>query len=598
MHELHGDHVGDAEPIRHPVFQLRNQPAVGEHAAVVGGPQPGDDGVEVRTSWTSEWQRGREARRATEDGQRSACGRVLATVELGIGVAVELVVVDHEAAIDAASAQHVLQRLGHLAIVGLLADVLEGAQRLDQVPPLPGDLGAERGDGRVAARLEHLGIVVQPLVETLARAGADHTDLDVVVGPQTGQADHLPGQTEDRRRLAHVEQVDAPLGGHRTRLQDQAHGLRDGHEVAGHLRVGDRDRPAGEDLAQEGGNDTAAAAEHVAEPHRDERKVVLAADLEHDLFGSPLGRTHHRARIGGLVSRDVHESLTAGLGRDLGQPPRAEHVGRDGLAGVAFEDGHVLVGGGVEHDVGAVPVEQLAQPLTIADVEQDRLGVGERTDHHLVQQALVPVEQQQPLWAEAGDLEGDLAADGTARSRDEHGGARQVASDVLGVDRGVLAPEQVGDVEVAHASQQRPADRFGARGQNLDLGVGLEGQVDDGLELVLGHVRQGDEDPVDLVGTGEQVENGCAPEHRQAPDRAPGEPWVVVDEPDDLDVAVAIAVGELVSEGGPGAAGSHDQRSLAAVGPGPLTARGRRGEPGSGCRHSPAARAGRRPEGW
>ena len=41
--------------------------------------------------------------------------------------------------------------------------------------------------------------------------------------------------------------ADAQAGG----LQHQLHGFRDGHEVALHLRVGDRHRPAGGDLALE-----------------------------------------------------------------------------------------------------------------------------------------------------------------------------------------------------------------------------------------------------------------------------------------------------------------------------------------------------------
>ena len=67
-----------------------------------------------------------------------------------------------------------------------------------------------------------------------------------------------------------------------------------------------------------------------------------------------------------------------------------------GLDRVPLEDRHVLVRGGVEHDVGLVPLEDRAQPRTVADVGEHRLGVGEVVDHRLVQQALVAVEEQQP----------------------------------------------------------------------------------------------------------------------------------------------------------------------------------------------------------
>jgi hypothetical protein len=40
---------------------------------------------------------------------------------------------------------------------------------------------------------------------------------------------------------------------------------------------------------------------------------------------------------------------------------------------VGLEQGHVLVGGGVEDDLGAVAVHGLEDGLAVADVEQDLL---------------------------------------------------------------------------------------------------------------------------------------------------------------------------------------------------------------------------------
>ena len=185
---------------------------------------------------------------------------------------------------------------------------LELVERRHQALPVERDLGPETGDRRVVGRLDLLGLVVQPLVQPLARPGAGDLDLDVLVGAQAGEPDHLPGEGEDRRRLAHVEQEDLPAVGHRARLQHEAHRLGDGHEVAGHLRAGDRHRPAVEDLAQERRHHAAAAAEHVAEAHGRVGQAVVAADADHHLLGRPLGRTHHRAGMGGLVGGEVHEA--------------------------------------------------------------------------------------------------------------------------------------------------------------------------------------------------------------------------------------------------------------------------------------------------
>ena len=52
------------------------------------------------------------------------------------------------------------------------------------------------------------------------------------------------------------------------RLEHELHGLVDAHEEPGHAGVGDRDRTAGGDLAHEGRDHAAAAAEHVAEADR------------------------------------------------------------------------------------------------------------------------------------------------------------------------------------------------------------------------------------------------------------------------------------------------------------------------------------------
>ena len=93
------------------------------------------------------------------------------------------------------------------------------------------------------------------------------------------------------------------------------------------------------------------------------------------------------------------------VGRDLRERPRAEHVRLHRFGRVRLEDRHVLVRGGVEDDVGLVPVEDLAQAALVADVGEDRLGLVERRDH-LEQEAVVTVEQEQAGGAVLRDTGG------------------------------------------------------------------------------------------------------------------------------------------------------------------------------------------------
>ncbi len=176
-------------------------------------------------------------------------------------------------------------------------------------------LRREAADRRVPRRLDDLRVVVQVLVQALAGAGSDDLDLDVLVGTVAGEADHLAGELDDLHRLAHVELEHLALVGHRTGLEHEAHGFGDGHEVARHLGIGDRDRSALDDLAEERRHDAAAAAEHVAEAHCREGQQVLVAHREDRELGDPLARAHDRARVDGLVGRDVHEPAAGGRRR-------------------------------------------------------------------------------------------------------------------------------------------------------------------------------------------------------------------------------------------------------------------------------------------
>ena len=171
-------------------------------------------------------------------------------------------------------------------------------------------------------------------------------------------------------------------------------------------------------------------------------------------------------------------------------------------------------------------------------------------DTDLEQQAVVAVEEQQAGGAVLRDLAGDLAADRTAGAGDEHGGAFEVVGDVARVDRGVLAAEEVGEVEVAEVVEQRLAVDVGRAGEHLHLRVGLQrarlrsrcarSRDASGSAMTMRSMRLALRTP---------LRGRCVvPSTRSARTERPTSCDVVVDEPDDDRVAERAAL-ELEREG-------------------------------------------------
>ena len=233
---------------------------------------------------------------------------------------------------------------------------------------------------------------------------------------------------------------DSPARGPRARHQvggadDQLHRLGDGHEVARHLLVGDRDRAAGRDLPAEDRHDRAGGAEHVAEPHRRVARVAVAVlrGLDGPL-GQRLGRAHHGRGRHRLVGGHQHEPLDAGLARGRGHDPGGHRVVAHGLDRVLLHQRDVLVGGGVEDHRRLLVGEQLLHPRGVLAVGQHR---GQRAEVVLVlevaadleQVVLGVVDQDQPARLDAGDLAAQLGADRAAGAGDDHHAVAQVGAD-------------------------------------------------------------------------------------------------------------------------------------------------------------------------
>ena len=99
-------------------------------------------------------------------------------------------------------------------------------------------------------------VAEQHLVQFLVGAQACEDDVDVAAGA----CDEVLRHVEDLDRFAHVE--DEHVGGLADcpGLDGEFAGLGDGHEVAGHVGVGDRNWATGVDLAGEGVQHGAARA--------------------------------------------------------------------------------------------------------------------------------------------------------------------------------------------------------------------------------------------------------------------------------------------------------------------------------------------------
>ena len=165
----------------------------------------------------------------------------------------------------------VVIRLGHRAAIsdpGSRSAAIVAARRLLVVAVSPADGDRARrarlktsdrrragcGSGRAgpsdAGRLDRLGVVEERLVELLAGAQPDVLDRHRIrVTP--GQPREVARQVDDADRLAHVEDEQVARLAEQRRLEDEPGRLGDGHEVAGHLGVRDRQRHALAELALE-----------------------------------------------------------------------------------------------------------------------------------------------------------------------------------------------------------------------------------------------------------------------------------------------------------------------------------------------------------
>ena len=440
-----------------------------------------------------------------------------------------------------------MRRAHHRAQLGhQLERVALGDELLQLGDPLLEPLGVDRGprqlaDLRVRRGRDLLTGADELLVELLARAHADELDLDIAIGLLARQADHVAGEIDDLDRVAHVQHVDLATPAQRARLHDERHGLRDRHEVARHLRVGHRHGAAARDLLLEDRDHRARRAEHVAEAHRNKARLDVGTVAERldDPLAQRLRLAHHRLGCDGLVGRDEHEDLGAGLGSDLGERPRGERVVAHRLERVRLHQRHVLVRGGVEDDRGPVALEDaphLGAVLDVADHRHDgrEVALVDQLPLDLEQRRLRVVDDDQPLAADLGDLPAELGADRAARAGHHHGLASDVRGDLAQVDVDLLAPEHVLHLHRADLPRQVhvAGDQLVEAGQRAHRDALALGHLDDPGTQAPWRRRDGDQHLVGPVVVQDSRQLVGRAEHAHALEPHVALLRVVVDQPD------------------------------------------------------------------
>ena len=199
----------------------------------------------------------------------------------------------------------------------------------------------------------------------------------------------------------------SPPRGEDRGLEHELHGLGDAHEVAGHPGVGDGDRAAGRDLAGEGRDDAAPAAEHVAEAHRAPAGARRRRRTTTICSPSHFERAH--ARCAGRTALSVEMNTrwsTPARGGARRRCAVPSTLVRDRLDRVRLEQRHVLVGGGVEDDLGPRGVEHGLAGRRGRGCRRAQLAAtsGPSRWRDVVQVGLVVVEQHQAGRVELGDL--------------------------------------------------------------------------------------------------------------------------------------------------------------------------------------------------
>ena len=227
------------------------------------------------------------------------------------------------------------------------------------------------------------------------------------------------------------------------------------------------------------------AAQNVAEPHRHALHIRVARKGLDEHFADALGAAHDAGGVHSLIGGKLHKALHSVLAGADQQVFGAQHVVLYRLGRAYLHQRHVLVRRSMEHHRGVVGIKYLVQTLFIpdrADKHRDRdIAAVLLLQFHqqLVGAVFIDIKDEQLAGLEAHDLTAQLAADGTAAARYQHRFAGKVAGNFVGIQRDLLAGEEVGGVQLAeHLLLGRTAAHQLRVAEHLHRAMGADAQVD------------------------------------------------------------------------------------------------------------------------
>jgi len=380
---------------------------------------------------------------------------------------------------------------------------------------------------------------VELLEEFFAWSEAGDLDLDVLTNLQPGKANHVGRQIDDADRLSHVQEQDFTCVADGAGLDDKPGGFGNGHEVALHSFVGDGDRSAGGDLLAEDLDDAAGGIEHVAEADGDEPAGGQFGQRLDVQFGRPLAGTHDAGRVDRLVGGDHHEGLHGTARGQVGQAPGGGDDVFDGFLRVELHEGDVLVGGGVEDDLGLIAREDLSdarfvQQVGQADFETDVGGPGSKLPFEEELARFVAVDEDDFLRGEVQKLAADLRADASSAAGDQQDAIVDPLADISHLQPHGIAAQEVVDGDRTRPDGDAADDELLVAGEDSDADGVLLSLVDEPSDLPAGESPGGDEDFADAVAFGEPAGLIDGADDADAADAATETLRVVVDEADDV----------------------------------------------------------------
>ena len=248
------------------------------------------------------------------------------------------------------------------------------------------------------------------------------------------------------------------------------------------------------------------AAQHIAKTHSHTLHIRVARKGLDEHFADALGTAHHTGGVHSLIGGKLHEPLHVVFAGAHQQIFGAQNIVLDRFCRADLHQRHMLVCCRMEHHSGMICFKNLIQTLFIAD------GANEhryrdipavlllQLHQKLIGAVLVDIKNKQLAGLEAHHLTAQFAADGAAAARDQNGLAGEVAGDLIGIQRHLIAGKEVRRVQLAEGSLLRCTAAHQLRvTEQLHRTMGADAQIDDMVQLAALQGRNGDDDAVDAV---------------------------------------------------------------------------------------------------